>query len=233
MKDSLIRKGEGEDLVFLHGYLSCKESFYHQINYLSGFYKVTAFDFRGMGKSAPLDAPWSVGDYAAHTKRLLEELGVERPRLLAHSFGGRVAIKLLAEGYPAHSALLTGCAGIPPKRGLSYRLRVKSYRFVRKFAPRYAEKKFGSAEYRSLSPVMKESFKRIVGEDLTPLLPRIRVPVLYVFGEKDTATPLWMARILRERTPRSELVVLRGCTHFCFCEKWEEFNAVAREFFRN
>ena len=233
MEDSLIRKGEGEDLVFLHGYLSCKESFYHQINYLSRFYKVTAFDFRGMGKSAPLRSPWSVGDYAEHTKRLLEELGVERPRLLAHSFGGRVAIKLLAEGYPAHSALLTGCAGIPPRRGLSYRLRVKSYRFVRKFAPRYAEKKFGSAEYRSLSPVMKESFKRIVGEDLTPLLPRIRVPVLYVFGVKDTATPLWMARILREKTPRAELIVLRGCTHFCFCEKWEEFNAVAREFFRN
>ena len=133
---------------------------------------------------------------------------------------------------PAHSALLTGCAGVPPKRGLRYRLRVKTYRFVRKIAPRYAEKKFGSAEYRSLSPVMKESFKKIVGEDLTPLLPRIRVPVLYVFGEKDTATPLWMARVLREKTPHSELVVMRGCTHFCFCEKWEEFNAVAREFFR-
>lgn len=233
MEDSLIRQGKGEDLVMLHGYLSCKESFYHQIKYLSNFYKVTAFDFRGMGKSAPLTQPWSVEDYAAHTCRLLDELGVRRPRLLAHSFGGRVALRLLADGYPAHSALLTGCAGIPPRRGLRYRLRVKTYRFVRKFAPKYAEKKFGSAEYRSLSPVMKESFKKIVGEDLTPLLPRIRVPVLYVFGDKDTATPLWMARVLREKTPQSELVVMRGCTHFCFCEKWEEFNAVAREFFRS
>ena len=232
LEDSLIRCGKGEDLVMLHGYLSCKESFYHQIKYLSNFYKVTAFDFRGMGKSAPLAQPWSVEDYAYHTRRLLDELGVRRPRLLAHSFGGRVAIRLLADGFPAHSALLTGCAGVPPKRGLRYRLRVKTYRFVRKIAPRYAEKKFGSAEYRSLSPVMKESFKKIVGEDLTPLLPRIRVPVLYVFGEKDTATPLWMARVLREKTPHSELVVMRGCTHFCFCEKWEEFNAVAREFFR-
>ena len=28
---SLIQEGAGEDLVLLHGYLSCKESFYWQI----------------------------------------------------------------------------------------------------------------------------------------------------------------------------------------------------------
>ena len=131
MEDSLIRCGKGEDLVMLHGYLSCKESFYHQIKYLSNFYKVTAFDFRGMGKSAPLAQPWSVEDYADHTRRLLDELGVRRPRLLAHSFGGRVAIRLLADGFPAHSALLTGCAGVPPKRGLRYRLREEDSHYVK------------------------------------------------------------------------------------------------------
>ena len=65
---------------------------------------------------------------------------------------------------------------------------------------------------------MKESFKKIVGEDLTPLLPRIRVPVLYVFGEKDTATPLWMARVLREKTPHSELVVMPAVHTFVFAK---------------
>ena len=133
----------------LHGYLSCKESFYHQIKYLSNFYKVTAFDFRGMGKSAPLAQPWSVEDYADHTRRLLDELGVRRPRLLAHSFGGRVAIRLLADGFPAHSALLTGLRGRSAKRGLRYRLRVKTYRFVRKL--RRAMRKKSSAR-RNTAP---------------------------------------------------------------------------------
>lgn len=229
---SLLQRGEGEDLVFLHGYLACKESFYYQIEALSARFRVTAFDFWGMGRSAPLREAWSVSDYAAHTLALLDELGISRAFLLAHSFGGRVALKLLA-GEPQRFpyALLTGCAGIPPRRGAGYAVRVKAYRAVRRVAPRFAEKHFGSAEYRTLSPVMKESYKKIVNEDLTPCLSRIRSRVLYVFGERDTATPPYMARILHTGTAGSELIFLRGCTHYCFCEQPARFNAVALEFF--
>ena len=229
---SLVQAGAGEDLVLLHGYLACKESFYYQIGYFSAFFRVTAFDFWGMGASAPLTAAWSVSDYAAHTRALLAELGIRRACLLAHSFGGRVALKLLAEQpdlFPY--ALLTGCAGVPPRRGAGYAARVRAYRAVKRFAPRFAERHFGSAEYRTLSPIMKESYKKIVNEDLTPCLPRIRSRVLYLFGERDRATPPYMARVLHAGTTGSELVFLRGCTHFCFCEQPARFNAVAREFF--
>ena len=44
---SYIRRGEGKDLVLLHGYLSSKESFYPQISYFSRFFRVTALDFPG------------------------------------------------------------------------------------------------------------------------------------------------------------------------------------------
>ncbi|HBN13253.1 MAG TPA: alpha/beta hydrolase, partial [Clostridiales bacterium] len=44
----------------LHGYMSCKESFYYQIEYLSKSFKVTAPDLPGFGASAPLTAAWSV-----------------------------------------------------------------------------------------------------------------------------------------------------------------------------
>ena len=79
---------------------------------------------------------------------------------------------------------------------------------------------------------MRESYKKIVNEDVIPCLGRIRAPVLYVFGEKDTATPLWMGQVLRDHTRGSELVVLRGGSHFCFCEQPDAFNAVAHEFLR-
>lgn len=230
---SLLQEGEGEPLVMLHGYLSCKESFYHQIRFFSQYYRVTAFDFVGMGKSSQLCEPWSVDDYCAHTLEILDALGIGKCRILAHSFGGRVALKLLAN-YPQRfsRALLTGCAGIPPRRGLRYTLRVKWYRIVKKAAPKFAERHFGSKEFRTLSPVMRESFKKIVNEDLTPCLARIEVPVLYVFGDRDTATPPYMARILSAGTRGSGLVWMESCTHFCFCERPQEFNAVAREFFR-
>lgn len=230
---SVLREGWGEDMVFLHGYLSSKECFTFQIKYFSKFYRVTAFDFVGFGKSAPLSEPWSVGDYAAYTARFLDSLGIKNARLIAHSFGGRVALKLLSER-PAlfDRALLAGCAGIPPKRGLSYKCKVRAYRIAKKFAPRFAEKKFGSPEYRTLSPVMRESYKKIVNEDLSPCLAKIGARVLYVFGEKDAATPLYMAEKLTAGTKGSALVVMPGCGHFCFAEDPARFNAVAREFFR-
>lgn len=218
--------------MFLHGYLSCKESFAYQIEDLSRTYAVTAFDFWGMGKSAPLSAPWSVGEYAAATRALLASLGIARARLVAHSFGGRVALKLLSSPEnPFTAALLTGCAGIPPRRGVRYRMRVRAYRVAKKVAPRFAERRFGSAEYRSLSPVMRESFKKIVNEDLTPCLAAVRVPVLYVFGDRDEQTPPYMANILHAGTKGSGLVYMKGCTHFCFCEQPRQFNAIARAFF--
>ena len=194
---------------------------------------MTAFDFPGFGKSAPLDAPWSVGEYADFTARFMRSLGIGKARLVAHSFGGRVALKLLSGREDLFKkALLTGCAGIPPRRGISYRLKVRAYRTVKKFAPKFAERRFGSSEYRTLSPLMRESYKKIVNEDLTPCLAGIRAETLYVFGEKDAETPLYMAETLHEKTRGSALVVLPATGHFCFCEDPARFNAVAREFFR-
>lgn len=178
----ILQRGSGKDLVFLHGYLSCKESFYPQLEYFSKFYRVTALDFPGFGENAALNAPWSVDDYADWTERTLQTLNIVRPHVIAHSFGGRVAIKCLSRGESFDRAVLCGCAGIVPKRTLRYKLRVSAYRAVKRIAPAYAERKFGSAEYKTLSPVMKESYKKIVNEDLREAAKSISRPVLFING---------------------------------------------------
>ena len=108
MNISVLQKGAGRDLVFLHGYLATKESFYPQIEYFSRFYRVTAFDFPGFGQSDPLPAAWSVGDYADWTENYLRELSIRFPLLIAHSFGGRVAVKCLSRGDLFDRAVLCG-----------------------------------------------------------------------------------------------------------------------------
>lgn len=216
----------------LHGYLASKESFYPQIEYFSRFYRVTALDFLGFGEGGELSEPYSVSDYADWLLRALGELGIENPYVIAHSFGGRVAVKCLSRGNCFERALLTGCAGIIPKRTLKYRFRVKTYRFVKKIAPRYAEKKFGSSEYRSLSPVMRESYKKIVNEDLREDAKKIGVPVLFVYGGKDTETPLTSAKIYQSCVRGSKLKVLENCGHFAHLENALSFNLAAEEFFK-
>ncbi len=231
MNLSYLRQGEGEDLLFLHGYLADKESFYPQISYFSKFYRVTALDFPGMGRAEPLISPWSVDDYADWTQEALATLGVTRPRVIAHSFGGRVAIKLLARGAFSR-AVLTGCAGIVKKRGLCYRFRVKSYQICRKIAPAFAERHFGSAEYRTLSPVMRESYKKIVNEDLRETAAHISSPVLFLHGERDEEVPLSSIRIYLEKIEGSRLKILKNCGHFPFLDDPLAFNLAAEEFLR-
>ena len=219
--------------MFFHGYLASKECFTFQTEYFSRFYRVTAFDFRGFGQSAPLPAAWSVGDYAADTARFLDGMGIRRARLIAHSFGGRVAIKLLAARQDLFSkALLVGCAGVLPRRGLSYRLKVRAYRAVKTFAPRFAEKKFGSREYRALPPLMRESYKKIVNEDLRADAARIARPVLFINGAEDEETPLSSIRIYLSCVKESRLFCMEGCGHFAHLENPLAFNAAAEEFLR-
>lgn len=214
-------------MLFLHGYLSCKESFVYQTRFLSarGF-RVTAPDFPCFGASAATDTPYSVGDYADWLKDFIAFCRLEKPHILCHSFGARVALKLLSkEPDLAQKLVVTGGAGIVKERSPQYIRRVKRYRAVKKFFPRFAERHFGSREYRSLSPMMKESYKKIVNEDLRACAKDIVNPTLLIYGDGDTVTPpdeegAEFHRLIKE----SRLLVLSG-DHFCFCRRPDQFNA--------
>ena len=215
----------------MHGYLSSKEAFAAQVRYFSRFYRVTAFDFIGFGGSRCLTDAFSVADYAAWTKETMRLLEVKNPHVIAHSFGCRVAVKLAGQDPTLFDKiLLTGAAGVILKRGFGYHCKVKTYRLVKKIAPRFAEKKFGSAEYRTLSPVMKESYKKIVNEDLRESARRIQNKVLLVQGEGDTTTPKKEAEAYLACMQRGRLCTMPG-GHFAFAEYPTAFNLIAEEFF--
>ena len=231
MNISYIRMGEGKDLVFLHGYLASKESFYPQISYFSRFFRVTALDFPGFGEAEPVPAAWSVKDYADWLMAALDELCITFPHVVAHSFGGRVAVKCLSRGELFDRAVLTGCAGIVKERTCLYHIKVKSYRLFKRLAPAFAERHFGSKEFRSLSPLMRESYKKIVNEDLRKEAESITRPVLFVCGSEDKETPLSSIKILHEHTAGSKLAVFKGCGHFAHLEEPLLFCMAAEEFF--
>lgn len=228
--------GEGKDLLFLHGYGANKESFLPQIKYFSKFYRVTAFDFTGFGKSPPLSEAWSVEDYANETERLIEELSLKKPSIVAHSFGARVAVKLAARPNAKNTLeklILTGAAGINLNRGLLYRAKITAYRACKKFFPGYAEKHFGSAEYRVLTPIMRESYKKIVNEDLRGEAQKIVLPTLLIYGEKDDITPINVGMVYRSHIKNSQLKVMNGCGHFAFTDDPLTFQRLTEEFLEN
>ena len=217
--------------MFLHGYLSSKEAFAAQVAYFSRFYRVTAIDFLGFGGSRYLTTAFSVDDYAEWTKNVLSSLGVSAPHVIAHSFGCRVAVKMASKDASVFDKiLLTGPAGVILRRGLGYTIKVRAYRAVKRFAPRFAEKRFGSAEYRTLSPVMKESYKKIVNEDLRDCARKIENEVLIVEGNKDKTTPLREALAYLGCFKNGRLRLAQG-GHFAFVDDPVAFNLIAEEFF--
>lgn len=217
-------------MLLLHGYLSSKEAFGAQVEYFSRFFRVTALDFLGFGGSRYLTNPFSVEDYAVWTKEVLRLLSVKKPHVIAHSFGCRVAVKAAALNDGLFDKIvLTGPAGVILKRGLAYHCKVKAYRFVKRFAPRFAEKRFGSAEYRTLSPVMKESYKKIVNEDLRAYARMVKNPVLIIEGAQDTVTPLAEAEAYAACFLDVRLTKIEG-GHFAFVENPVLFNLATEEF---
>lgn len=216
-------------MVFLHGYMSSKEAFTAQISYFSKFFRVTALDFLGFGKSPALTSPFSVSDYAEWTEKAFQDLGINSPCVIAHSFGCRVAVKMAAKGVKFEKIILTGPAGIRLRRGIGYHVKVKAYRLVKKIAPEFAEKRFGSKEYRALSPVMKESYKKIVNEDLRLEAKKIKLPALIIEGSEDKTTPLKEAEIYASCFKKGSLKIIRG-GHFAFAENPVAFNLLVEEF---
>lgn len=231
-------KGTGAPVILLHGYLSKKESFYYQIEAFSkAGRRVIAPDFPAFGASAPIDFPWSVGDYADWLDKFIKINGLAGADVLAHSFGARVVFKLLSRYSESdglvNRLIITGGAGLVKPRSPQYMRRVRRYRRVKKFFPKLAEKKFGSEEYRSLSPLMRESYKLIVNEDLRECAGRISCPTLLIYGNKDSVTPpSEEGEIFRSAIKGSRLEVMEG-THFCFSENPQVFNALALNFLQD
>lgn len=220
-------------MLLLHGYKSSAESFYYQINALAqSGYRAIAPDMPGFGSSAPLIRAWSVGDYCDWLKKFVRAEGLKSPYIVAHSFGARVAIKYLST-YPrgAKKLLITGGAGVVKPRSPQYIRRVNAYRRIKKLFPRFAERHFGSEEYRSLLPVEKESYKLIVNEDLQCCARDIDIPVLLIYGRNDVTTPPdEEGKIFNECIAGSRLQITDG-GHFCFCENSADFNELMLAFF--
>ncbi len=219
----------------LHGYLSNKESFYYQTDFLvRNGYRVIAPDMPAFGQSSPIDKAWAVGDYADWLRNFISAKGLDGCIVVAHSFGARVIFKLLAnEQGLIKKLVITGGAGVVKPRSPAYMRQVKRYRRVKKLFSRYAEKHFGSEEYRSLSPLMRESYKLIVNEDLRGCAGKVSVPTLLIYGNGDTVTPPnEEGEIFHSLIAGSRLEIIDG-GHFCFSENSERFNELLLEFLKN
>lgn len=233
--------GKGKSLLFLHGWGADATTFKGLTDTLANHYEVTALDFPGFGLSDEPKTPWSTREYAEMTQAFIEDLGLDTPVLIGHSFGGRVAI-LLNTMREVNTMVLIGSAGIKPKRQLDYYLKVYGYKLFKQLAkwpllsfilkePLQAyHEKYASSDFKQATPMMKQILSKVVNDDLVKILPSIKASTLLIWGDEDTSTPLSDAKRMASMIPDAGLVVYKGVGHFAYIEEQERTLTIIRTF---
>ncbi len=238
-------RGEGECILFLHGWGANIKLFDGLMETVSKKYCAAALDLPGFGESEEPSTPWSVDDYVSFVIKFTQETGLSPVALVGHSFGGRLMIKLLAGGLmpSVKKAVFMDAAGIKPKKSLKQKVSLIAYKTGRRImsippmktlfpdAVENMRKKRGSADYNSATPVMRQTLVKVVNEDLTPLLKDIKVPSLLIWGTLDTATPISDGETFERMIPDAGLVRIEGGSHFAFLQAPEICSRAISSFF--
>lgn len=244
------QRGEkGPNLLLLHGW-GCSAKHFEPITLdLARDYRVTVIDFPAHGESGRPPEPWGVKEFAACVKDLMTQLQLAPCDLIAHSFGGRVALYLAAnEPQLVNRLVITGGAGLKKeqteaqkKRSAQYQKKKKLLENMQKWPllGKLAEEglealrqKYGSADYNALDAEMRKTFVKVISEDLRPLLPRIQASALLVWGENDQDTPLWMGQTMEKEIKDAGLVIFENDDHYAYLRQWPRFVAVIRAFLK-
>ena len=126
----LLQVGQGPDIVLIHGASGNMRDFTMDlVRRLSDRYRVTVVDRPGLGHSDRLDRDGAtIFEQADILVRAVAALGVERPLVLGHSYGGAVALAW-ATRHPDNTAglILLAAASNPWDTPLSTYYRVLSH----------------------------------------------------------------------------------------------------------
>lgn len=214
-------------LLILHGWGLNKE-FYGELCYILGQkgYDARAIDFPGFGEQEMPIRSLSLSDYATFLHRYIKVEKIEKPILIGHSFGGRVAIKFNKQ-FPGDikALILTGTPGytpIPRKKLMIfiYMAKIGKYFFSLPFLNMiqgtvrlWYYYLVGAKDFYRAEGVMRDTFKNIIAEELDSCMDATRVPCLLVWGADDVVVPAWIARKMNHTIENSELVIVANVNH--------------------
>jgi 3-oxoadipate enol-lactonase len=106
--------GEGDPIVVLHGAMADHQVWAEQLQPLTDEYRVITYDLRGHGRtgSAP-DETFTVDQYVDDLSAVIQELELNQPIILGHSWGGMIGYMFAAEHPDQLSALVTVGSATP------------------------------------------------------------------------------------------------------------------------
>lgn len=212
-----------KNIILLHGWGSEVKKFYPLKNQLEKLgWNVLIPKLVGFEKPAPKEI-WGIKEYSDYVyDETRKYFGENNIFVFGHSFGGGIAIKLASEKKGFKGVILCATRGI--SRGKSIKRIVfsafakagKVLLLTPPLADKFRRLLYLAArehDYEKTKGIMKDIFKKVIAEDLKPLLPKIRIPVLILWGLDDRMTPVKDAYKIKSLLPESKLIVFRKQGH--------------------
>ena len=240
-----IKQGTGKNVLILPGWGTTVELYKTLIDNISTYRTVYCLDMPGCGQSDEPQTVWNLDKYVEFILKFIQELHIEELDLIGHSNGGRIIIKMMSNPQvqiQVNSIILIGSAGIVHKKSFTKRVKIRTYKICKKViqikpiknmfpnALTKLQRKFGSVDYKSATPIMRQNLVNLVNEDLRERLPNITIPTLLIWGENDAETPIEDAEIMEKSIPDCGLVRVKNASHYVFLEQSGYVNTVVNNF---
>ena len=247
--------GEGEPLIMIRGLGSNADHWYAQVPELSKHYRVITFDNRGIGRSGDPGGAFTVPDMAADAIGVMDALGIESAHILGLSMGGMIAQELVLSNPKRVKGLVlvvTHCGAehqvnatdevmqTIQRMAVDDSIEARTKAAVVFFAPATLSDRLDVVqEYGTVSmkhPAGGEILQRQMGalqtHDTYDRLPQIKAPTLVLTGAEDVLIPPENSRIIADRIPGAECLVLEGGGHQILIEQPEACNRAIIDFLK-
>lgn len=237
-------------VLILHGWGASSKSWTRVKEILGNQgYKVFLPDLPGFGDSPAPQRPWSIDDYLGWIMDFCEKEGLSRFFLIGHSFGGGLAVKIATQTPEKIKRLILVAPALKRDKTIKYYFYLALAKvgkpifslpilsFLRPLAQRILYKIEGTSDYYKLevkkAVTMKETFKKVVAEDLRLCLPQIKNKTLIIWGKKDALTPFKDSREVKEKISDSRLEVFENEGHSLNLAVPEKLSEIIIRFLRS
>jgi pimeloyl-ACP methyl ester carboxylesterase len=234
-------EGGGPCILMLHGWQDQLHTFDAITGILTRTHRVVRLDLPGFGSTERPKEVWGVDEYVQFVADFITKLDLHVDVLIGHSFGGRIAIKGIATKHlQPRTLVLIASAGIAKRRTIRHTAlgvvakvgrAATSIPGISRWKKTLRRRLYGAigSDYFRTGP-LRETFLKVISEDLSGSAREITTPTLLIWGAHDTATPVTEGQQLSQLIPHARLTVLPNVGHFVHQEYPSEVSTYIMDF---
>jgi pimeloyl-ACP methyl ester carboxylesterase len=249
---SVIQRGGGEAILFLHGMGCDATDWTPQIEAFSGQYRCIAIDHRGHGQSdRAVGSGFSIAGFAADALAVLDNLRVESAHVVGLSMGGMIAQRIALDAPERVRTLsLLDTFARPGPLGASMAAMADEIEKgeLDAFAAGFQAMVFAGstaaskpevierfqAQFRANTPAcLAWDIRAVAGFDALEELTAVRAPTLVCCGAEDNLTPPNQAEEVASAITGSRLEIIPEAGHFSNIENASLVNDLLAKHFAN